>query len=169
MKPDTPIDFAIFQLTPTRTRCELLVVCGTESERLAMGLLKPYLEHLKAAEEQVAKGGYSIKLEPPPEYIDGIKIEVPWFTKGLMERFVRFVSTPELLERVSIVELELSQIEEAINLQTNDCSAGDMPGFKSSPTTPPSGTKTSLPLSFDKPGMTPSPKVDPYAFINNRV
>jgi hypothetical protein len=24
-------------------------------------------------------------------------------------------------------------------------------------------------LSFDKPGMTPSPKVDPYAFINNRV
>ncbi|CAK9232504.1 unnamed protein product [Sphagnum troendelagicum] len=123
MKPDTPIDFAIFQLTPTRTRCELLVVCGTESERLAMGLLKPYLEHLKAAEEQVAKGGYSIKLEPPPEYINGIKIEVPWFTKGLMERFVRFVSTPELLERVSIVELELSQIEEAINLQTNDCSA----------------------------------------------
>jgi hypothetical protein len=88
-----------------------------------MGLLKPYLEHLKAAEEQVAKGGYSIKLEPPPEYINGIKMEVPWFTKGLMERFVRFVSTPELLERVSIVELELSQIEEAINLQTNDCSA----------------------------------------------
>jgi hypothetical protein len=51
-----------------------------------MGLLKPYLEHLKAAEEQVAKGGYSIKLEPPSEYINGIKIEVPWFTKGLMER-----------------------------------------------------------------------------------
>ncbi len=24
-------------------------------------------------------------------------------------------------------------------------------------------------LSFEKPGMTPSPKVDPYAFINNSV
>lgn len=33
---------------------------------------------------------------------------------------MRFVSTPELLERISTVEWELSQIEEAISLQTSD-------------------------------------------------
>ncbi|CAM6050259.1 unnamed protein product [Sphagnum compactum] len=123
MKSDSPIDFAIFQLTPTRTRCELLVVCGTEAEKLSAGLLQPYLVHLKTAEEQVKKGGYSIKLEPPPEYPNGSNKDAPWFTKGTMERFVRFVSTPELLERISTVEWELSQIEEAISLQTSDPSS----------------------------------------------
>jgi hypothetical protein len=62
------------------------VVCGTEAEKLAAGLLQPYLEHLKTAEEQVKKGGYSIKLEPPPEYPNGSNKDAPWFTKGTMER-----------------------------------------------------------------------------------
>lgn len=35
-------------------------------------------------------------------------------------RFVRFVSTPEVLERVSSVEAELVQIEEAISIQANE-------------------------------------------------
>ncbi|KAH7421035.1 hypothetical protein KP509_13G036900 [Ceratopteris richardii] len=37
-----------------------------------------------------------------------------------MERFVRFVSTPEVLQRVSSVEVELLQIEEMIQQQTAD-------------------------------------------------
>lgn len=37
-------------------------------------------------------------------------------------RFVRFVSTPEILERVSIVSTELSQIEEDANVQANESS-----------------------------------------------
>nr|DAD19995.1 TPA_asm: hypothetical protein HUJ06_021458 [Nelumbo nucifera] len=35
-------------------------------------------------------------------------------------RFVRFVSTPEVLERVHTIESEISQIEEAIAIQSND-------------------------------------------------
>lgn len=36
-------------------------------------------------------------------------------------RFVRFVSTPEILERVYTIETEISQIEEAILIQwSND-------------------------------------------------
>lgn len=69
-------------------RCELLVAYGRETEKLASGLLKPFLAHLKAAEEQVAKGGYSIKLQPPPGfgYANKDSQEAPWFTKGTMER-----------------------------------------------------------------------------------
>lgn len=35
-------------------------------------------------------------------------------------RFVRFVSTPEILERVSTLESEILQIEEAISIQGNN-------------------------------------------------
>lgn len=35
-------------------------------------------------------------------------------------RFVRFVSTPEILERVDTIESEILQIDEAINIQGNE-------------------------------------------------
>ncbi|MCO5553597.1 hypothetical protein L7F22_007122 [Adiantum nelumboides] len=114
MRPDTQLDYAVFQLNPTRTRCELHISAQGMSYKLAAGLLQPFLAHLKAAEEQIAGGGYSIRLEPPDPGCAG------WFTKGTMERFVRFVSTPELLERVSYIEMELMDIEKNIRLQSED-------------------------------------------------
>jgi len=36
-------------------------------------------------------------------------------------RFVRFVSTPEVLERVTTIESDILQIEDAIAVQGNDC------------------------------------------------
>ncbi|XP_072959207.1 COP1-interacting protein 7-like [Typha angustifolia] len=114
MKSDCRLDSAVFQLTPTRTRCDLVIIASSRSEKLASGLLEPFLAHLKTARDQIAKGGYSITLEPDPE-IDAI-----WFTKGTLERFVRFVSTPEVLERVTTIESEILQIEEALAIQGND-------------------------------------------------
>ena len=35
-------------------------------------------------------------------------------------RFVRFVSTPEVLERVITIESEILQIEDAISVQVNE-------------------------------------------------
>ncbi|KAJ6828775.1 uncharacterized protein M6B38_361180 [Iris pallida] len=114
MRADARLDSAVFQLTPTRTRCDLVIVANGKTEKIASGLLNPFLAHLKAAKDQIAKGGYSISLEPDP------MIDAPWFTKGTVERFVRFVSTPEVLERVSTIESEISQIEEAITIQGNE-------------------------------------------------
>lgn len=54
-------------------------------EKIASGLLNPFLAHLKVAQEQIAKGGYSITLEPNPE------IDAPWFTSGTVERLVTIV------------------------------------------------------------------------------
>lgn len=116
MKAETRLQSAVFQLTPTRTRCELVISAEGETEKLASGLLKPFLTHLKTAEEQIAKGGYSIRLEPPV----ASNQHATWFTKGTIERFVRFVSTPEVLERVDTIETEIIQIEEAIAIQCSD-------------------------------------------------
>ncbi|BFI16261.1 hypothetical protein MPTK1_5g20180 [Marchantia polymorpha subsp. ruderalis] len=137
MRSETRLDFAVFQLTPTRTRCELLVSAGGVTEKLASGLLKPFLAHLKAAEEEIERGGYSIKLVP--FFADSSTVHgADWFTKGTIERFVRFVSTPEVLERVSSVEAELVQIEEAISVQANEARV-DEQYLRTSPATPPQG------------------------------
>ncbi|KAK2999802.1 hypothetical protein RJ639_024129 [Escallonia herrerae] len=114
MKSSARLESVVFQLTPTRTRCDLFIIANEKKEKIASGLLNPFLAHLKTAEDQIAKGGYSILLEPDPDN------NALWFTKGTVERFVRFVSTPEILERVYTIESEIVQIEEAIAIQANN-------------------------------------------------
>ncbi|GFP85841.1 hypothetical protein PHJA_000727900 [Phtheirospermum japonicum] len=113
MKQNTRLSSAVFQLTPTRTRCDLIIIANDKKEKIASGLLNPFLAHLKTAQDQVAKGGYSILLEPDKSS------NAAWFTKATLERFVRFVSTPEILERVYTIETEILQIEEAITIQSS--------------------------------------------------
>ncbi|XP_073287980.1 uncharacterized protein [Primulina huaijiensis] len=112
MKPSTQLSSAVFHLTPTRTRCDLIIISNDKKEKIASGLLNPFLSHLKTAQDQISKGGYSILLEPE----NGS--DAAWFTKATLERFVRFVSTPEILERVHMLETEILQIEEAIIAQS---------------------------------------------------
>ncbi|XP_058770758.1 COP1-interacting protein 7-like [Vicia villosa] len=114
MNSSVRLDSAVFQLTPTRTRFDLVITVNGKKEKIASGLLNPFLSHLKAAQDQMDKGGYSIVLEPD----DGS--DSTWFTKGTLERFVRFVNTPEILERVYTTEAEILQIEEAIAIQGNN-------------------------------------------------
>ncbi|XP_059661535.1 COP1-interacting protein 7 [Cornus florida] len=111
MDPRTRLDHALFQLTPTRTRCDLVIFAGGANEKLASGLLEPFLSHLKSAKDQIQKGGYSVTLQPPSRATD-----VSWFTKATLERFVRFVSTPEVLERFVTIEREIEQIENSVPL-----------------------------------------------------
>lgn len=106
-KCETPLDYAVFQLSPKRSRCELFVSSDGSSEKIASGLLKPFVSHLKFAEEQIASAARSVKLEV------GRRKNTSWFTKGTLERFVRFVSTPEVLEFVNTCDAEMSQLEAA--------------------------------------------------------
>ncbi|EOA29741.1 hypothetical protein CARUB_v10012830mg [Capsella rubella] len=108
MRPAIPLDYAVFQLSPKRSRCELYVSTAGNTEKLASGLVKPFVAHLKVAEEQVARDVQSIRLE-----VESNKNAGTWFTKGTLERFVRFVSTPEVLELVSALDVEMSQLEAA--------------------------------------------------------
>lgn len=111
MESRTRLDYALFQLTPTRTRCDLVIFAGKKNEKLATGLLDPFLSHLKSAKDQISKGGYSITLKPATT-------DVSWFTKATLERFVRFVNTPEVLERFVTIEREIEQIDSSI--QSNE-------------------------------------------------
>ena len=54
---------------------------GGKTEKLASGLVKPFVSHLKVAEEQVARAVQSIKLEAQKGKDVG-----KWFTKGTLER-----------------------------------------------------------------------------------
>ncbi|KAL6615038.1 hypothetical protein ACP70R_037308 [Stipagrostis hirtigluma subsp. patula] len=56
---------------------DLVLIVNGRKEKIASGLLKPFLGHLKAAQDQIAKGGYSITLEPSSGF------DAPWFTRGL--------------------------------------------------------------------------------------
>ncbi|KAH0651420.1 hypothetical protein KY285_031545 [Solanum tuberosum] len=134
MDSRTRLDYALFQLTPTRTRCDLVIFAGENSEKLASGLLEPFLIHLKSAKDQISKGGYSITLRPSIT-------NVSWFTKATLQRFVRFVSTPEILERFVSIERDIMQIESeqangSINVEGNasafDGDSKFSPGFSKS-------------------------------------
>ncbi|KAL6539249.1 hypothetical protein OROGR_011898 [Orobanche gracilis] len=108
MKSDMPLDYAVFQLSPKHSRCELFVSSDGSTEKIASGLLKPFVSHLQITEEQLASGSQSVKLE-----VGRQKNVETWFTKGTLERFVRFVSTPEVLELVNTFDAEMSQLEAA--------------------------------------------------------
>ncbi|CAK8570690.1 unnamed protein product [Lathyrus sativus] len=114
MDSSARLDSVVFQLTPTRTRFDLVITVNGKKEKIASGLFSPFHCHLKVARDQMAKGGYSIVLVPE----NGS--DAMWFTRGTIERFVRFVSTPEILERVYTIESEILQIEEAIAIQGNN-------------------------------------------------
>lgn len=119
MDSTSRLDYALFQLTPTRTRFDLVLFYGGNSEKLASGLFEPFISHLKFARDEISKGGYSITLRPPSH-------AAPWFTKATFERFVRFVSTPAVLERFVSIEKEIVQIE--VSIHANESSNTDEPG-----------------------------------------
>lgn len=76
-------------------RCELVISAnGGATEKLASGLLQPFLSHLKCAKDQISKGGYSITLRP----VSGSNAS--WFTKGTLQR--SFLSSLQLCFIVSL-------------------------------------------------------------------
>ena len=60
----------------------MFIIANGKKEKIASGLLNPFLAHLKTARDQIEKGGYSIVLEPEPQ------TDASWFTKGTVERFI---------------------------------------------------------------------------------
>ncbi|KAL2534201.1 COP1-interacting protein-related [Abeliophyllum distichum] len=142
MKSDVPLDYAVFQLSPKRSRCELFVSGGGNTEKVASGLVKPFIAHLKVAEEQVASAAELVKLE-----VGTRKNIDTWFTKGTLERFVRFVSTPEVLELVNTFDAEMSQLEAARRIYSEG--AGDLLCGGSGVTAADDSTKNELLRAID--------------------
>ncbi|KAJ4916030.1 COP1-interacting protein-related protein [Raphanus sativus] len=110
MKADSVLDYAIFELSHKHSRCELFVSSNGETEKLASGLIQPFVNHLSVlatqslfrAEVEKSQNGKS------------------WFTRRTLERFVEFVNGPEVLVRVGTIDLEMSQLEAARTLYSQD-------------------------------------------------
>eukprot|EP01018_Ginkgo_biloba_P006678 Gb_03797 [translate_table: standard] len=84
MKVDhMPLDYATFQLLPKCTRCEAFVSASGRIEKVASVLLKPFLLHSRAAEEQMDQYGHLIKLELKPENQNA---SASWFNKVTFKR-----------------------------------------------------------------------------------
>ncbi|XP_039052935.1 COP1-interacting protein 7-like [Hibiscus syriacus] len=79
MDSSTILDHALFQLTPTRTRFDLVLFYEGKNEKLDSGLFEPFISHLKFARDEISQGGYSITLQPPAP-------GTLWFTKATFER-----------------------------------------------------------------------------------
>ncbi|XP_010498083.1 PREDICTED: glutamic acid-rich protein-like isoform X2 [Camelina sativa] len=117
MKADTVLDYAVFELSPKNSRYELFVWSNEEEEKLASGLIQPFLNHLRVLESQASqRTESSIRLEFKKSD-NGVK---SWFTKRTVERFVLYVNSPELLERVNTFDLEMSQLEAARTLYSQE-------------------------------------------------
>lgn len=147
MEFDTPLDYAAFQLSPKHSRCELIVSSNGNTEKLASGLVKPFLTHLKVVEEQIGSPLQSIKLE-----VDKRKNVDSWFTKGTLERFVRFVSTPEIVELVITYDAEMSQLEAARKIYSQGSSeqqSSNLGDGRSSTTARADATKKELLRAID--------------------
>ncbi|XP_061980057.1 COP1-interacting protein 7-like isoform X6 [Populus nigra] len=122
MKSNALLDNAVFELSQNLTssfflivRCDLFVSSNGNTEKLASGSVKPFISHLKFSEEQASQAVQSIKLE-----FDGCRNAETWFTKGTLERFVHFVSAPEVLEMVNTFDAEMSQLEAARKIYSQD-------------------------------------------------
>ncbi|ONK81416.1 uncharacterized protein A4U43_C01F28860 [Asparagus officinalis] len=74
----------------------------------------------REGEDGVATGAREVAEEQANQAVQSIKLEAEkrknagtWFNKGTLERFVRFVSTPEVLALVNTFDAEISQLEGA--------------------------------------------------------
>uniref|UniRef100_A0A1J3F783 COP1-interacting protein 7 n=1 Tax=Noccaea caerulescens TaxID=107243 RepID=A0A1J3F783_NOCCA len=110
MKADTILDYALFELSQKHSRCELFVSSNGETEKLASGLIEPFVNHLSVLE---AQSYFRAELKKSEN-------DKSWFTRRTLERFVQIVNSPEVLERVNTYDLEMSQLEAARTLYSQD-------------------------------------------------
>ncbi|KAL1224120.1 COP1-interacting protein 7 [Cardamine amara subsp. amara] len=116
MKANAVLDYAVFELSPKHSRCELFVSCNGENEKLASGLIEPFVNHLRVLESQASQRTQSsFRLE-----VEKTENGDSWFTRRTLDRFVQFVNSPEVLERVNTYDLEMSQLEAARTLYSQE-------------------------------------------------
>jgi hypothetical protein len=128
------LDYALLRLSPNRTRCEMFVSGGGQTEKLTSGPTKPLLMQLRLAEseDQMYRSGHLIKLETPEDQNPNGTSAV-WFNRDTIERFSNFLNNPEVIERINILESEISQLEEAKNFQLDLYSQDDADEISSLP------------------------------------
>ncbi|XP_028080860.1 uncharacterized protein LOC114282390 isoform X5 [Camellia sinensis] len=121
---DSPLDYAEFQLFPSRDRLccryEACVCSGNKVETIASGLLGQLALHLPELKNLLSRGSNAnFKLQPPKNLDSSL-----WFTKSTLTRFLRIVGSSDTLNTTNAIGNEITQLEEArkfhLSLYTKD-------------------------------------------------
>ncbi|CAL5322854.1 unnamed protein product [Camellia sinensis] len=117
---DSPLDYAEFQLFPSRDRYEACVCSGNEVETIASGLLGQLALHLPELKNLLSRGSNANFKLQPPKNLDSSQ----WFTKSTLTRFLRIVGSSDTLNTTNAIGNEITQLEEArkfhLSLYTKD-------------------------------------------------
>ncbi|KAL3025955.1 hypothetical protein AAZX31_04G206000 [Glycine max] len=103
------LDYVSIQIFPNQNRYEAFVCKGKQSDKVAAGHLEHLLPHLPAINDLYAEGfdtNFDLKL---PENLHGAE----WFSKATVQRFLHFVSSPDLIHVISSILDEMSQLEDS--------------------------------------------------------
>ncbi|XP_020229015.1 uncharacterized protein LOC109810059 isoform X2 [Cajanus cajan] len=103
------LDYASIQVFPNQNRYEAFVCKGKQFDKVAAGDLEHLLPHLPAINDLYAEGfdaNFDLKL---PENLHGAE----WFSKATVKRFLHVVSSPDLINAISGILDEMSQLEDS--------------------------------------------------------
>ncbi|XP_068484481.1 COP1-interacting protein 7-like isoform X2 [Phaseolus vulgaris] len=103
------LDYASIQISPHQNRYEAFVCKGKQSDKVAAGHLEHLLPHLPAINDLYAEGfDANFDLELPENLHDA-----EWFSKATLKRFLHVVSSPDLINVISSILDEMSQLEDS--------------------------------------------------------
>ncbi|XP_047172044.1 muscle M-line assembly protein unc-89-like isoform X1 [Vigna umbellata] len=103
------LDYASIQIFPHQNRYEAFVCKGKQSGKVAAGHLEHLLPHLPAINDLYAEG-FDAKFDLElPENLHGAE----WFSKATLKRFLHVVSSPDLINVISSILDEMSQLEDS--------------------------------------------------------
>ncbi|RDX87372.1 COP1-interacting protein 7, partial [Mucuna pruriens] len=103
------LDYASIHIFPNQNRYEAFVCKGKQSDKVAAGHLEHLLPHLPAINDLYDEGfdaNFDLKL---PENLQGAE----WFSKATIKRFLHVVSSPDLINVISSILDEMTQLEDS--------------------------------------------------------
>ncbi|KAG2724053.1 hypothetical protein I3760_02G200000 [Carya illinoinensis] len=113
---NAPLDYAEIRILPDEYRdgsghvsYEAFVYCNNKVEKLATGLLEDLFPHLPVLNDMYAKGSDGCFKLHLPRKLNG----ATWFTKSILNSFLRIIGSPDLRDVINTVEDEMIQLEEA--------------------------------------------------------
>ncbi|KAL3365654.1 hypothetical protein AABB24_010670 [Solanum stoloniferum] len=106
---DVFLEYVEFKIFPSQGRYETLMIYGDKVEAASSGLLKQLVLHSPKIKSFHSKGSDScFKFKPLGNLSDA-----KWFTKSTLIRFLRIISSSDILDVAKATVNEISQLEDA--------------------------------------------------------
>ncbi|TMW99619.1 hypothetical protein EJD97_002270 [Solanum chilense] len=106
---DVLLEYVEFKIFPSQGRYETLMIYGDKAEAASSGLLKQLILHSPKIKSLHSKGSDScFKFKPLGNLSDA-----KWFTKSTLIRFLRIISSSDIIDVAKAMVNEISQLEDA--------------------------------------------------------